>query len=57
MAHINPSDRATPILVAMVIGAAVGWIIGPKASSGVEVLGFFEFSNPVHQLLKMSSCR
>src|SRR5713101_6303932 len=46
---------ATPILVAMVIGAAVGWFIGPDGKvAGYEVLGFFEFLGTLFiNLLKM----
>jgi len=46
---------ATPILIAMVIGAAVGWIIGPEGKlGGIEVLGFFEFLGTLFiNLLKM----
>jgi proton glutamate symport protein len=46
---------ATPILVAMVIGAAVGGFIGPEGKvAGYEVLGFFEFLGTLFiNLLKM----
>src|SRR5258708_28558494 len=46
---------ATPILVAMAIGAVVGWLIGPTGKvGGVEVLGFFEFLGTLFiNLLKM----
>jgi proton glutamate symport protein len=54
-AHQSRPIAATPILVAMVIGAAVGWIIGPEGKlGGVEVLGFFEFLGTLFiNLLKM----
>jgi Na+/H+-dicarboxylate symporter len=46
---------ATPILVAMVLGAIVGWIVGPEGKIvGVDVLGFFEFLGTLFiNLLKM----
>jgi proton glutamate symport protein len=46
---------ATPILVAMALGAFVGWLIGPEGRvGGVEVLGFFEFLGTLFiNLLKM----
>ena len=46
---------ATPILVAMALGATVGWLIGPEGRiGGVEVLGFFEFLGTLFiNLLKM----
>jgi proton glutamate symport protein len=46
---------ATPILVAMAIGVAVGWFVGPEGRvGGVEVLGFFDFLGTIFiNLLKM----
>jgi proton glutamate symport protein len=46
---------ATPILVAMVIGAVVGWLVGPAGRIGnVEVLGLFDFLGTIFiNLLKM----
>jgi proton glutamate symport protein len=46
---------ATPILVAMVLGAIAGWLIGPEGRvGGVELLGFFEFLGTLFiNLLKM----
>jgi proton glutamate symport protein len=46
---------ATPILVAMAIGALVGWLVGPEGKvGGVEVLGFFDFLGTLFiNLLKM----
>jgi proton glutamate symport protein len=46
---------ATPILIAMAVGALVGWAIGPEGKiAGVEVLGFFDFLGTVFiNLLKM----
>jgi proton glutamate symport protein len=46
---------ATPILIAMALGAVVGWAIGPEGRiGGVEVLGFFDFLGTLFiNLLKM----
>jgi len=46
---------ATPILVAMVMGALAGWLIGPEGRLGtVELLGFCSFLGTVFlNLLKM----
>src|ERR1700760_2109231 len=46
---------ATPMLIAMAVGALVGWMIGPEGKiAGVEVLGFFDFLGTVFiNLLKM----
>jgi Na+/H+-dicarboxylate symporter len=54
-AHQSRPIAATPILVAMAIGAVVGWLIGPTGKvGGVEVLGLFEFLGTVFiNLLKM----
>ena len=54
-AHQSRPIAATPILVAMAIGAVVGWLIGPTGKvGGVEVLGFFEFLGTLFiNLLKM----
>src|SRR6267154_6390200 len=54
-AHQSRPIAATPILVAMAIGAVVGWLIGPTGKAGgVEVLGFFEFLGTLFiNLLKM----
>src|SRR3981081_2499739 len=54
-AHQSRPIAATPILVAMAIGAVVGWLIGPAGKvGGVEVLGFFEFLGTLFiNLLKM----
>jgi proton glutamate symport protein len=54
-AHQSRPIAATPILVAMVIGAVVGWLIGPTGKvGGVEVLGLFEFLGTLFiNLLKM----
>lgn len=54
-AHQARPISATPILVAMAIGAVVGWIVGPEGKAGgVEVLGFFEFLGTIFiNLLKM----
>jgi proton glutamate symport protein len=49
-AHQSRPISATPILVAMVIGALVGWLVGPDA----KILGFFDFLGTVFiNLLKM----
>jgi proton glutamate symport protein len=49
-AHQSRPISATPILVAMVIGAAVGWLVGPEA----KILGFFDFLGTAFiNLLKM----
>jgi len=49
-AHQVRPVSATPILVAMVIGAIVGWFIGPEA----KILGFFDFLGTAFiNLLKM----
>jgi Na+/H+-dicarboxylate symporter len=54
-AHQARPIAATPILVAMAIGAVVGWFVGPEGKvAGVEVLGFFEFLGTLFiNLLKM----
>ena len=54
-AHQSRPIAATPILVAMAIGALVGWLIGPQGKvGGVEVLGFFDFLGTIFiNLLKM----
>jgi proton glutamate symport protein len=54
-AHQSRPVAATPILVAMAIGAAVGWYIGPEGKvGGVQVLGFFDFLGTIFiNLLKM----
>jgi proton glutamate symport protein len=54
-AHQSRPIAATPILVAMVLGAVVGWLIGPTGKvGGVEVLGLFEFLGTLFiNLLKM----
>src|ERR1700733_13392955 len=54
-AHQSRPIAATPILVAMAIGAAVGWFVGPEGKvGGVEVLGFFDFLGTIFiNLLKM----
>src|ERR1700736_2933464 len=54
-AHQSRPIAATPILVAMAIGAVVGWLIGPTGKvGGVEVVGFFEFLGTLFiNLLKM----
>lgn len=46
---------ATPILVAMAVGAVAGWLVGPEGrAGGVEVLGLFDFLGTVFiNLLKM----
>lgn len=46
---------ATPILVAMVLGAAAGWLVGPQGKvAGVDVLSLFEFLGTLFiNLLKM----
>src|SRR2546430_5417021 len=53
--HESRPIAATPILVAMVIGAIVGWLIGPDGKIGeVAVLGFFDFLGTLFiNLLKM----
>jgi len=49
-AHQARPVSATPILVAMAIGAIVGWFIGPEA----KILGFFDFLGTAFiNLLKM----
>jgi proton glutamate symport protein len=49
-AHQSRPISATPILVAMAIGAAVGWLVGPDA----KILSFFDFLGTVFiNLLKM----
>src|SRR6059058_4510535 len=49
-AHQVRPVSATPILVAMAIGAIVGWFLGPEA----KILGFFEFLGTLFiNLLKM----
>ena len=49
-AHQARPVSATPILVAMVIGAVVGWLVGPEA----RILGLFDFLGTVFiNLLKM----
>ena len=50
-AHQPRPISATPILVAMVIGAVFGWLVGPEGKvAGVEVLGFFDFlGTDLHQ--------
>jgi proton glutamate symport protein len=54
-AHQSRPIAATPILVAMVIGAFVGWYVGPEGKvGGVQVLGFFDFLGTFFiNLLKM----
>jgi proton glutamate symport protein len=54
-AHQSRPISATPILVAMVIGALVGWLVGPEGTvGGVQVLGFFDFLGTLFiNLLKM----
>lgn len=54
-AHQPRPLSATPILVAMAIGAAVGWGVGPEGKAGgVAVLPLFEFLGTVFlNLLKM----
>jgi Na+/H+-dicarboxylate symporter len=54
-AHQSRPIAATPILVAMAIGAAVGWFVGPEGKvGGLEVLGFFDFLGTIFiNLLKM----
>jgi proton glutamate symport protein len=53
--HAPRSISATPILVAMVVGAVAGWIVGPTGKLGnVEVLGLFDFLGTLFlNLLKM----
>src|SRR5215813_6253279 len=53
--HESRAISATPILIAMVLGAIAGWIVGPDGKvGGVEVLGFFEFLGTLFiNLLKM----
>src|SRR3954470_10656058 len=49
-AHQARPIPATPILVAMAIGALVGWLVGPEA----KVLGLFDFLGTAFiNLLKM----
>jgi proton glutamate symport protein len=49
-AHQTRPISATPILVAMAIGAVVGWLVGPEA----KVLGLFDFLGTAFiNLLKM----
>jgi proton glutamate symport protein len=54
-AHQPRPIAATPILVAMAIGAFVGWYVGPEGKvGGIEVLGFFEFLGTLFiNMLKM----
>jgi proton glutamate symport protein len=54
-AHPSRPVPATPILLAMVIGAAVGWWVGPAGTiGGVQVLGLFDFLGTLFiNLLKM----
>jgi proton glutamate symport protein len=54
-AHQARPISATPILVAMAIGAVIGWLIGPEGKvGGVQVLGFFDFLGTLFiNLLKM----
>src|SRR5882757_9977323 len=53
--HQSRPIAATPILVAMALGALVGWLIGPAGKvAGIEVLGFFDFLGTLFiNLLKM----
>src|SRR3982074_349124 len=53
--HQSRPIAATPILVAMALGALIGWLIGPAGKvAGIEVLGFFEFLGTAFiNLLKM----
>jgi len=53
--HESRPISAIPILIAMVIGAVAGWIVGPSGKlGGVEVLGLFEFLGTLFiNLLKM----
>jgi proton glutamate symport protein len=46
---------ATPILIAMALGAVAGWWLGPEGKVfGVDLLGFFEFLGTIFiNLLKM----
>ena len=49
-AHQSRPISATPILVAMAVGAIVGWLVGPEA----KILGFCDFLGTVFlNLLKM----
>src|SRR5438477_12222323 len=49
-AHQARPISATPILVAMAVGAVVGWLVGPEA----KVLGLFDFLGTAFiNLLKM----
>src|ERR1700761_7805134 len=49
-AHQARPISATPILLAMLIGALVGWLLGPEA----KILGFFDFLGTAFiNLLKM----
>src|ERR1700736_546058 len=54
-AHQSRPIAATPILVAMAIGAVVGWYVGPEGKvGGIQVLGLFEFLGTIFiNLLKM----
>jgi proton glutamate symport protein len=54
-AHASRPISATPILVAMAVGALVGWLIGPSGKiGGLEVLGLFDFLGTIFiNLLKM----
>jgi len=53
--HASRPISATPILIAMGVGALAGWVVGPEGKvAGVEVLGFFEFLGTLFiNLLKM----
>jgi proton glutamate symport protein len=53
--HESRPISATPILIAMVLGAIAGWIVGPEGKvGGVEVLSWFEFLGTLFiNLLKM----
>jgi Na+/H+-dicarboxylate symporter len=53
--HASRPIAATPILIAMGVGALAGWMVGPEGKvGGVEVLGFFEFLGTLFiNLLKM----
>jgi proton glutamate symport protein len=54
-AHQSRPIAATPILVAMAIGACVGWYVGPEGKvAGIQVLGFFDFLGTLFiNMLKM----
>src|SRR5215470_11989660 len=53
--HESRPISATPILIAMVLGAIAGWVVGADGKlGGIEVLGFFEFLGTLFiNLLKM----